>query len=136
MPPVVIDSGPLVALLDADDQYHTWAVEQLHTIETPILTCEAVISESCHLLGKSSRGHRAIEKLFSSSSLKIGMNFSNRLDRIFTLMRKYQDTPMSFADACLVCMAEEFTNSTVFTLDSDFRIYRKNKRQLIPLISP
>jgi predicted nucleic acid-binding protein len=51
-------------------------------------------------------------------------------------MRKYRDVPMSLADACLVRMSEVYSNGTVFTLDSDFRVYRRNGRQAIPLLSP
>jgi predicted nucleic acid-binding protein len=51
-------------------------------------------------------------------------------------MRSYRDLPMSLADACLVCMAEGVSEAKVFTTDSDFRTYRKNKRQVIPLIAP
>ena len=58
------------------------------------------------------------------------------LPRILELMETYSDTPMSFADACLVCMVENNPGSTLFTLDRDFTVYRQQRRRLIPLIAP
>jgi predicted nucleic acid-binding protein len=66
----------------------------------------------------------------------IDFGLPDHLPRVLDLMRSYRDLPMSLADACLVCMAEGVREAKVFTTDSDFRTYRKNKRQVIPLIAP
>ena len=63
-------------------------------------------------------------------------SFEDELTETLGLIRRYNDTPMSFADACLVRMVEKSDNAVVFTTDSDFRTYRKNGRQVIPLIIP
>ena len=68
--------------------------------------------------------------------IKVPFHFDDAVEMIEQLMEKYANVPMSFADACLVRMAELYPNSAVLTLDSDFRIYRKNRNQVIPVIMP
>ena len=68
--------------------------------------------------------------------LQIDFSLSSEISKIKSLMRKYENVPMSLADACLVRMSELLDNSVVFTIDSDFRIYRKNGKKEIPLIIP
>jgi predicted nucleic acid-binding protein len=111
---VFVDTGPLVALLNKRDRYNGWVRETLDRIEPPVFTCEAVVSEACFLLGRVAGG----------------------ADAVRALMHKYAGVPMSFADACLVRMTELEPKSTVVTLDGDFAIYRRNKRQVVPTLTP
>ncbi|MDB6077457.1 MAG: hypothetical protein JWO82_1204 [Akkermansiaceae bacterium] len=132
----LIDSGPLVALLDARQATHAWAVDQLRLLRAPLLTCEAVLSESLFLLQHSPRAAAQIQRWQEAGILVCWEGYSKSAAEVTTLMATYENVPMSFADACLVRMSELFAGVPVFTLDSDFQIYRRNKRQVIPLISP
>ncbi len=133
---VVIDTGPLVALLDADERHHGWVVAQLERMEAPLITCEAVLAEACHLLRGMPEALRGIEGFCRSEALDVRFRFTEHHERVLALMRKYQDRPMSFADACLVCLVEQIEGASVFTLDGDFRIYRQKRRRIIPVVMP
>lgn len=136
MPAVIVDAGPLVAYLKKDDHDHAWAEAHFRELRAPLLTCDAVLSEAIFLLGET---HGGVSKLLGLLERKIvvpDFGLRSELPAIGNLLRRYADVPMSLADACLVRMAELWDDSTVFTLDSDFRIYRRNRRQIIPLIFP
>lgn len=132
----IADAGTIVALIDKRDGFHKWASKQAETLPIPFLTCEAVITESCYLLHNIFEGEKTVLTYLQKGILQIDFSLSNEVEAIQTLMRKYEDVPMSFADACLVRMSELTDNASVFTLDGDFRIYRKNSRKEIPLIIP
>lgn len=133
---VVIDTGPVVALLNRRDRQHAWVRELLDAVEPPIFTCEAVVSEACFLLGRVSGGQDAVFELLSKDVLKLDFRMRDEVDALRGLMRKFANVPMSLADACLVRMTELDVQSVVLTLDSDFRVYRRNRRQVIPTIMP
>lgn len=133
---VVIDTGPVVALLNRRDRQHAWVRDVLDAVEPPIFTCEAVISEACFLLGRIRGGQDAVFELLSKDVLKIEFRMRDEIDALRILMRKFANVPMSLADACLVRMTELDPQSMVLTLDSDFRVYRRNRRQAIPTIMP
>lgn len=134
--PVLIDTGPLVAFLNHRDHYHMWASDQLARMTPPLLTCEAVISETCFLLRFLPSGSIAVLELINRGLLQMPFRLSDENVRIKALMMRYANVPMSLADACLVRMAEQYPGSPLFTCDSDFSIYRKNRRQVIPTIMP
>ena len=133
---VAIDAGPIVALLNRRDRHHVWTREVLDTVEPPIFTCEAVISEACFLLGRLPRGQDAVLELLSNNILKVDFRMLSEVDALRSLMRKFATVPMSVADACLVRMTELQAETVIVTLDSDFRVYRRNRRQVIPTIMP
>ena len=133
---VILDTGPLVALIDAGDGDHSWSVQQWSDIEPPMLTCESVISEACFLLNQIDSGTEAVFEMLSRKTVEAPFRLEDHSKFVQALLRKYSDVPMSVADACLVRMAEQIPGSSVFTLDGDFRIYRKHSRQVIPLIVP
>ncbi|MEA5467556.1 type II toxin-antitoxin system VapC family toxin [Spirulina sp. 06S082] len=133
---VILDTGVLVAVLDKSDRYHTWAVERWSTIVKPVFTCEAVISESCFLLQGVYGSDDAIMGLVRCGYVKVPFHFNDEVSAIAELMQKYKSVPMSFADACLVRMSELIAGSSTLTLDSDFRIYRKNRTEVITVIIP
>ena len=132
----VIDTGPIVALLNRRDRHHAWVREVLDTVDPPVFTCEAVVSEACLLLGRLDGGQDAMLELLASGVIKVDFRLSAEVDAVRGLMRKFANVPMSFADACLVRMTELDAHSTIVTLDSDFRTYRRNRRQVIPTLMP
>ncbi len=134
---VIVDSGCLVALLNKRDIYHQWIKTQLSKINPPLITCEAVISESCFLLERFEQSQKQdIMKLMQIGFIVTPFCLQTEIENIQQLMLKYQNVPMSFADACLVRLSEKYTNSSILTLDSDFNIYRKQTNQIIPVIMP
>jgi len=133
---VLLDTGPLVAYLDRRDKKHNWSITLWKDIEAPLLTSEAVISETCFLLRGVDGGVRTVFELLRRQVITVPFRLADDVRPIASLLNKYADVPMSVADASLVRMAEQFPESTVFTMDSDFRRYRKHSRQVIPLIIP
>jgi len=101
-----------------------------------MLTCEAVVSEVCFLLTGSSGGLDQVLQLLQRKILMISFHLDEHIDSVKKLLLKYRSVPMSLADACLARMSELHSNSLVFTLDSDFNLYRKNERRVIPTIRP
>ena len=135
--PVIIDTGPLIALLNGRDPHHTWAKSQIDLITDPLMTCEAVLSEAFFILRNNVPGGE--ERLFKMIDRGILMSefcFKEHSHRVLEILQKYRDLPTSFADACLVCMVENLNKAKIFTLDRDFKIYRKHNRQIIPLLYP
>jgi len=132
---VIVDTGILVAVLNKHDHYHLWAVQQFSQIEPPLLTCEAVISESNFLLRHYQQSNILL-KWIAKGALSLPFNLQNEISMVAHLLVKYANVPMSLADGCLVRLAEIYPQSSIFTLDSDFQIYRKHGNQPIPLIFP
>lgn len=133
---VILDTGVLVAFLMPSDKHHHWAVSSLQEAKYPVLTCEAVLTETCFLLQRIQSGREKVLQLVKQGYIKISFCLSDEIEPIESLMQRYQSVPMSLADACLVRMSEIYTQSSVITLDSDFRIYRKNRNQEISVIMP
>lgn len=133
---VIVDTGVLVAYLNRREKFHEWTKAQLKSIAPPLITCEAVIAETCFLLSKVDGGFEKLFELFESGYVVLSFRLENEITIIKEFMSRYANVPMALADACLVRMSELYSNSEIFTIDSDFRIYRKNKRQVIPLIIP
>ena len=133
---IIIDTGPLVALRNKRDQYHAWARRVLDTIEPPLWTCEAVLTEACFLLGQITGGPDAVLELLARDIVKVDFKLSEEVASVGALMSRFQSVPMSLADACLVRMTELVSSSVVLTLDSDFHVYRRNRRLVVPTIMP
>jgi uncharacterized protein len=133
---ILLDTGPLVALLNRNDAHHAWALEQWGCIQGPLLTCEAVLSEACFLLRRLAPGPKAVLDVVQRGVIEIPFRLADHAHRAGQLMAKYSQIPMSLADACLVCLAELHPESVVFTVDRDFRVYRKQGRVVIPVLMP
>jgi predicted nucleic acid-binding protein len=131
---VVVDSGFLVALLSRRDLHHEWAVAQARQHAGPWRTCEAVLSETFHLIGI--QGLSALNELLHRQRLVAEFAFDDNLEPVLALMQKYKTVPMSFADACVVRMTEVFSDPVVLTTDSEFRVYRRHSRQVVPSVLP
>ena len=133
---VLADTGPLVAYLDRSDRDHAWAKDAFIRLTRPLLSCEAVVAESLFLLRRGGIDPDALLDLIRRGVVVVEFSLAAEIAAIQKLMKTYRDVPMSLADACLVRMAETHQRSTVMTLDSDFMIYRKSRRQAIPLLRP
>ncbi|MSQ58924.1 MAG: pilus assembly protein [Betaproteobacteria bacterium] len=133
---ILADTGPLVAYFNSRDTWHEWAVEQMSTFSAPLMTCEPVITEACFLIHRGGGRSGDLVRKVSEGVLKIGIDLAKESASIEALLTRYHDTPMSLADACMVRLSECYADCRVFTLDSDFEHYRRNGRQLIPLVRP
>jgi predicted nucleic acid-binding protein len=134
--PVILDTGPFVAFLNRRDKFHQWAIEKLSKVDGRVITCDAVFSESCFLMRGTDKGFRRLCSSVGTGLVEFDFNLADHFEAISGLLRKYQDTPMSFADACVVRMSEVFPSAKVMTIDSDFLHYRRNGRNVIPMIYP
>ncbi len=132
----IVDTGPLVALLNARDVHHGWARAEFGRREAPLHTCEAVLSEAQHLVVRGGGNPVQILEMLHRGALTVGLHVEAEVDRLLRLQRSYRELPMSLADACLVRMTELHHQSRVLTTDTHFRIYRRHARQLIPLLVP
>ncbi len=133
---LVVDTGPLVALLNRRDHHHAWTRELLDAVPPPLYTCEPVISEACFLLGRIRGGQEALLTLLANGIIRVEFRLEPELEAVRKLLEKFAGVPMSLADACLVRMTELDAASVVVTLDSDFQVYRRNRRQVVPVIMP
>jgi predicted nucleic acid-binding protein len=132
----IVDTGPLVALLDRAQRHHKWCVSQVEGLIPPMLVCEPVLVETLFLLNRNSDAQDAIFDLLTTGALQMAFHLDEHLREVRGLLRKYQDKPMSLADACLVRMAELYKQHHIFTLDSDFKVYRKHGRDPLKLLCP
>ena len=131
---LLLDTGPLVALIVPREKHHRWATEALR-VKARILTCEAVLSEAFFLLRSSEKGTRALRGMVAGEAIELS-SLAAEGRALTSLLARYTSVPMSFADACLVRLSELIPLAVVATLDSDFRVYRRNGRQVIPLLMP
>jgi predicted nucleic acid-binding protein len=132
---VIVDTGVLVAIISKNDHYHHWATQQFADIQPPLLTCESIISEAFYLLGHYQQSHLLLQWL-EKGVLSLPFCLQDEIQPLNSLLKKYSDVPMSLADGCLVRLAENYPQSLILTLDSDFKVYRKNGNQIISLIFP
>jgi predicted nucleic acid-binding protein len=133
---VLLDSGPLVATLVQGEQSHDWSVRTFNSCAGPFVTCEAVLTEAFFLLRHRPVATRALRNLLRSDLIDLSFQVDAHRRLLCRLMQDYENVPMSLADACLVRMSELHRELPVFTLDSDFAVYRRNGNEVIPLIHP
>jgi len=129
----IADTGFIVAFARENDEYHVWAVDIAKRITEPLLTCEAVLAEAAFHLSSISY----VLSLVRENMLEIAFDCTKNLEQLIKLAARYQDQQPDLADLCLIRMSELYPRHTVITVDErDFRIYRRNKREVIPLICP
>ena len=122
---VLIDAGPLIALIDRSDAHHDACVETLRTIREALVTVWPAVTEAMHLLGPSWPAQSALWEMIESGAVDLASLDAEDAPRMSALMYKYRDLPMDMADAALVRVAEREHIRRVFTLDQrDFRLYR------------
>src|ERR1039457_2021812 len=120
----IADTGFLVAFVSRNDRHHEWAVSIAEEITEPLLTCEAVLSETAFHLGSCS----AVLKLISQQLVTLAFDCKEHLLPLEALAKRYADRKPDLADLCLIRMTEVYLKHSLVTIDSDFRIYRRNKR--------
>ncbi len=133
---IIVDAGPIVALLNRNDRYHEWARDVFESLDPPLDTCESVVTEAMYLVRALPGGPAAVLDLVTRGVLQLTFRLDAELLALRTLVTRYASTPMSLADACLVRMSELDAKASVLTLDADFRVYRRSGRLTIPCIMP
>ncbi|HYD88413.1 MAG TPA: PIN domain-containing protein [Vitreimonas sp.] len=132
----IVDAGPLLAYLNRADAHHGWASAQFSRLKSPLVTCDAVISEVCFLLASRGDDLAIVLDMVARGAVRSEFSLAAEIESVRRLMRRYANIGPSLADICLVRMSELHANSKVFTTDSDFLIYRREGRRVIPLIAP
>ena len=133
---IIVDTGPLVAYVQEDEQHSDWTRETFDRLEPPFLTCEPVLTEACFLIERGGGNPDDLLDLIERGLIQIRIEIGEEITRLRALMRRYRDLPMSLADACLVRLAERVDSCRVVTFDGHFRIYRRHQRRPIPVLMP
>lgn len=129
----IADTGFIVAFGNRNDRHHAWAVEVARQITEPLLTCEAVLAEAAFHLRSSSY----VLTLVEDGMLRLAFDCARNVPQLRELARRFEDRQPDLADLCLIRMSELFPRHVVITVDEDdFRVYRRHKREAIPLLSP
>ncbi len=129
----IADTGFLVAFANARDVHHDWAVSVAGRVTEPLLTCEAVLAEAAFHLGSV----ELVLEMIEEGLITLAFDSNDHLPQLAALAKRYADRKPDLADLCLIRMTELFPKHSVITVDEgDFRIYRRNKREIIPLICP
>lgn len=132
----LLDSGPLVALMNPRDQHHGWAQSAFDQVRLPLATCQAVLTETFFLLRAHPIALARLHRHVRAGHFLDRLDFCELAPRILTLMERYANVPMSFADGCLVALAEATPGARIFTLDRDFLIYRGESSEPLALLAP
>ena len=138
MSELLIDTGPLLAAFNQRDQHHAFAVAIMRQHNQPFVTTMAVMTEIMYL-ARARLGSHVQDKLFvmvERGDILVEQTTLNDFARVATLMQKYRDLPMDFADATLVALAERLGSKRIFTIDSDFLLYRWQDKHAFDLICP
>jgi predicted nucleic acid-binding protein len=124
MKPVLVDTGVIVALLDRSESHHAACSQIVRSLESPLVTCEAVIAESCYLLRGLKGASEAVIENVNVGIFRIPFQLPANASRVKAYLRKYRDRQIDLADACLICMSDEFSTGEILSLDQDFDVYR------------
>ena len=130
----MLDTGPLVALLNRRERLHQRVKDVLSLLPSPLLTVEPVLSEAIFLLRSVPKGPHAVMALVRDGLLRVPLAIEPQAAEIDSLMTRYAAVPMSLADACLVRLVKLMPEASVFTFDSDFSFYRAGKNRVIQLV--
>jgi predicted nucleic acid-binding protein len=129
----IADTGFLVAFVNRNDRHHEWAVRLAAGIHEPLLTCEAVLAETAFHL----KSTELVLAMLQQGLVTLAFQCLEHLPQLGALAERYADRRPDLADLCLVRMSELYPRHSVITVDrADFRVYRRNKREIIPLICP
>jgi predicted nucleic acid-binding protein len=129
----LLDAGPLIAALSSQDEHHAWACEILARVGPPFYSCPEAMAEAAAMTGKPA----AIVEMIKAGEIVLAFALAEQADSVLALLQKYRDREMDLADACLVRMSELNRDSRVITVDrKDFSVYRRNGRDVIPLLAP
>ena len=129
----IADTGFLVAFANRDDAYHEWAVSVAGRVTEPLLTCEPVLAEAAFHL----RSVSVVLAMIREGLITLVFDCGEHLPQIAALAERYSDRDPDLADLCLICMSELYPHHSVVTVDrADFCVYRRNKRETIPIVCP
>lgn len=129
----ILDAGPLIAALNRDDAHHGWATETIARLGPPFHSCPEAMAEAAAMTGRPA----AIVEMIQAGEIVLSFDLATQAASVLALLRKYADRDMDLADACIVRMTELVRTCRVVTVDrADFSVYRRNGRDLIPLIAP
>jgi hypothetical protein len=129
----IADTGFLVAFANRNDRYHEWAVGVAETVTEPLLTCEPVLAEAAFHL----ESVPLVLDMLGEGLITLAFECQDHLPQLAVLARRYASRKPDLADLCLIRMSELFPRHSVVTVDrTDFRVYRRNKRETIPLVCP
>ena len=128
----IADTGFLVAFARSQDVHHGWALRVAEQVTEPLLTCEPVLAETAFHL----RDAALVLEMIAEELINLSFDCRDHLPQLAALARRYADRQPDLADLCLIRMSELYPNHRVITVDQDFRIYRRNKREVIPIINP
>lgn len=128
--------GTLVSFLASGVRHHAWTVERWKRLRPPLLTCEPVLTEAAFLLKRHGRDADVLFELLERGAIRIALAVEEERADLRALMHRYRSRPISLADACLVRLSEIHPAGEVFTLDSDFRVYRRHGNKVIPVLTP
>lgn len=132
----ITDAGPIIAIIDADEPDHASCVEALDQLTIPLVTTSPAFTEAMYLLARAGgiRAQQALWRLVKTDRLVVADLSPSAVERSARLMDQYADRPMDLADATLVALAEELGDRRIFTLDTNFQIYRFQGRQCFETI--
>jgi predicted nucleic acid-binding protein len=137
MKTVLLDTGPIVAYLKADDAHHAWAVGVLGRLRPPLTTCEPVLAEAVYLLRGLRKGAATVLEMIRRGAVKVGFSLGDEVESVQRVIERYGAGRTDLADACLVRMSELHPDPIVLTIDSQFRdVYRRHGRRTIPTLLP
>ena len=132
----IVDTGPLVAFLVKSEAHADWVRAQFARLSGSLYTCEPAFAEASYLVSGDSAGPSRLIDMVRRGQLLMPFRLEEEIAAVDALMRRYASVPVSLADACLVRMSEIYPGLPVLTLDRYFRIYRRNGRQVIPVVCP
>jgi predicted nucleic acid-binding protein len=127
--PVLLDTGFIVALLDRSENFHKACARAVREVRAPLVTCEAVITESCYLLRNLSGASEAVIENVAAGIFEVPFQLSRDTAGVKQVLRKYEDRKIDLADACLIRLADQFGTADILTLDQDFAVYRWGKNK-------
>ncbi len=129
----ILDAGPLIASLNRQDEHHHWAIQTLEHLGPPFYSCAEAMAEAAALTGQPS----AVVEMIASREIVLDFDLAEQTAGVIRLLKKYADLRIDLADACIVRMTELIRDCRVITVDrKDFSVYRRNGRDLIPIVSP
>jgi len=130
------DASFFVGLYNSRERAHRRCFEAYQKVAGPVVTCEACIAEALHLLGHANAAVQGMLASIVQGALEVPFHLEGNATGIADVMRKYKDTPVDFADACLIHMADELNTGDILTLDSDFKHYRWRRNRSFRLLIP
>jgi uncharacterized protein len=127
--PVLLDAGGIVALLDRREKFHNACAAAIRELDAPLVTGEAVLAEFCYLLRNLPGAPETVIENVAAGIFQVPLQLSREAPAVNQVLRKYRDRRIDLADACRICLADEFGTADILTPDKDFEVYRRSRRK-------